>query len=494
MSTINGRYVKYTSQESAPYTEKNNRVNYNIPAGDYDLSKSYVAIYSQMDVTDNVNVNNAVYDVKPRWKTLIGTDYPEIPNVALIRNCNLYSSILGRCENIRRCDILRTNLRKYTKTTGQLETEKHSMFSPSADEYEKDMNMFINKNTVGSEPSSYKEVPILIKLSEMFELGKIKWSEKLGNIKLNLELNLDKVLVDTNVSGFPPDVLDDITLFDPYDNTSGSDEDINYMKSLFTFSDDTYEQIPYYVGEPLLITYNIGSGNVETYAVIDNIQRQDDDSILLVFRDNLVTVPSGAALSIVKVEKVKPSAANLLFNRCELVLFQSDIPYPAPEGPYLTWTTEEVQITNTNNLQRQFDIEPNALNLLAMNVEGDLYADAHNIDSFRLRVNGTDLNDRDVILGNHNEVDVYVKHPNGIYYQNISDTFNNMGLQLANLNERIHFTNKLRESRQESNQHSKMTLIACPMVVTQNQKLVQLNLEGANINHVLLFKNVVRSF
>lgn len=489
--SINGKFVKLPSSESGPYTATNNRVHFDIASGNYDLARSYFAVYGRISTTDNaLGETEGIYNVQPRWKHLVDTHNPELENVVMIRNAMLSSTTKGRIEDIRRVDILKQNLAKYTKSSSQLRESRTIGLSNAPDVYEIMRNPYVTMRREGTTKSSYDRVPLLIPFKEVFG-GLDKWSEGLGDLKARLELNINNLEVSQITPVLPPDVI----------NTIGQCDDLAVDATPYNVVELTNEladkeQNPFFVGQMVTVHF---TQNAAPQTLNTQITGIDYDYSVGLFPSitlaDTIDCSTHEATAI-HIEPRDAHSAEFEVEYCEVVLFESDSPYPMPEkGMFRTFTTEEFNGSAVSTLQRQYEVEPNAMNLIVMNVKGDLVASNNHLERFRIRVNGDDVNDRDVLMGNYDVLGSHFKNPSGLYYDNISKTFMNMGLPLVNMNELNKSINHERDSLQHTHTDSKLSLIATPLHITQNMKLVQLNLESsaADISHVVLFKNVVRA-
>lgn len=496
----NGKFIKLASQEGGSYTASQNRVNFHLSAGDYDFNQSYFALYCR--VGDN---SGQIHELCPQWAQDIDIHKPELENVCLVRNAMLSSSTKGRLEDIRRVDVLRQNLTPYLKSTSELMSSSNKKLSCVADRYEIRRNPFVKLNRVGSTASSYERVPVLIPMKEVFELGSTQWSEGMGDCDIRLELNLKNIGVNLVNPQFPLDIENAVKAIDEKSDANSTPVgDYTTLTLTNPMRPELEEQLPYYVGQALLIERTItGGASPGTDTEPRIIQSIDYDAttykVTLTFNAVVGTFASGETHSFV-IAKTQPESPTFEVEYAEVVLFQSNVPYPMPANAmFRTWTTEEFTGSAVRTLQRQYEVEPNAVNLLAMNLKGDLIATNNSLDKFRLRVNGEDVNDRDTELGNYALtialVDNHFKNPSGLYYNNISETLMNMGKPLKNMNELVRSVDTLRPDEFQVKSTGKTTLIATPLHMTQNMKLVQLNLESKadDISHVVLFKNVVRA-
>ena len=102
--------IKISSTQGGPFNQQQNLVDYTFgdDGSTYDLDRSYVNLMCSTNVLGALP--DAVYDFRLRY-TAKGQNHDfAIPDVALVRHCDMTSSKVGNLESIRRVDILRTNL------------------------------------------------------------------------------------------------------------------------------------------------------------------------------------------------------------------------------------------------------------------------------------------------------------------------------------------------------------------------------------------------
>lgn len=96
------RVIKISSRQSAPITETANLLDYEIPPGKYDLSKSYLEIESNMDQAAN---DIALY--VGRFPN-VAADAACMDNISLVRHGSLRSMTKGVIETSRHVNVRQT--------------------------------------------------------------------------------------------------------------------------------------------------------------------------------------------------------------------------------------------------------------------------------------------------------------------------------------------------------------------------------------------------
>ena len=113
--------VKLVANQGGPFTQTSNLVDFDIPSdGVYDLSKSFVNIYSRIDTADGAgpadrSTGKAVYSVGLlNGVTTADTACEHFYNVCFVKNASMSTQLNGRLEDINRVDLLRQNLNDLT--------------------------------------------------------------------------------------------------------------------------------------------------------------------------------------------------------------------------------------------------------------------------------------------------------------------------------------------------------------------------------------------
>lgn len=510
MSNVSqGRFLKLPANDgNTAYSTTNNKVHFTLPTGDYDLSKAYLMLYTTIETTDsNPASGTGIYNVAIDWnKNYTGGNIPELKNSVFVRNLQVSSSNRGLVCNERRCDVFNHNIiAPYTRSTSQMICDRNSQINSVCDEFEVVRNPLVKLRRQGNVPSSYDRTPVIIKLSDISGFFNKNWSSSWADCEMMFELNLENLYVrPASIPILPPDVEVFITTFNA---VAGSQTQATPVSSITiqNWADNlTLEQSPYHVGQKLQIGGLCSNGDiVNEERVISDITLNADDSLTLTFSQTIYTIPAPAQptdpafiLQDIIVSPVAPATAGFTIDYAEMVVFESAVPLSPPEN-VMSYTTEEFRQTASDNVLKQFDIEPQAVNCVVCPVVGDLVSNNPHLTNSRVFVNNLQLNDRDVEYNNHtNLAGQHKRLVNGVYYNNLSMTLRNMGITPVNINELQYTTNHLRNRNQMEQEASKLTILPVPMYATQQQKLLQVNLEadGNHLDHLVLFKQYVKVF
>jgi len=157
------------------------------------------------------------------------------------------------------------------------------------------------------------------------------------------------------------------------------------------------------------------------------------------------------------------------------------------EIDYSTFSTDESNGNSLTSYQRQFQVEPEAVNVLAMfpSPDDDLVSVNNDITSFRFRINNHDATDRQVSVDSP------------LYYDRLGMTLGNMGERLRGLAQNSGCPS---ETTDWDNVYSKtglkVTMLANPLPQTMNEKNLQVNISsgGGGVKKIALFKELPRVF
>ena len=524
------RIVKINSQQGGSFTASNNLIDFKIPDdGVYDLSKSYINIISnvvQIGTDDANNGGAGVYCPKITLNNDDGAEQQDnFNNVALIKNCSMRNQNVGLIEDIRRCDILRTNLYEYEKTFEEKMSDQRKnlvqTFSTSR-----------NKNSIhrelhkeGSAESRNTEGAIRIHLKELMNFGNVSAydSQKYGKTDLHLECNFDKVRVAQYLGSTSADWTQGGRNANGGFNMSGAlaltaDRRHIILGSGATASKyNRLEDILYWVGQKVIIKFDWTQGNgakgarfagannnTATRRIAEIYYNRGDNKAdftgvpvggvclrLSAPLDTGVDTALGTTELITSITITgDPTTSNVIsFDYAELVLEKimnpPKIQYPIQ---YSTFSTEEQNAEGQTQYSRQLTLEPSCINFFGFQ-PSDIKSKLGSIINYRLRLNNEDLTNQDintVVIGDKNQQD-------NIYYDRLNMTFGNAGIKLKNLLEVDRVVNV--DTGGYSDQLVTDKVILCnPIPMSNQNQLLQVNVraEGGNIGKLCFFKQLVK--
>mgnify|MGYP003650182020 FL=1 len=211
-------FVKISSSEGGVFTADNNLVSFDIPEGQYyNLDSAYLNLVCSVPVnqefersSNNAGVNpfdtgvtadvaqttlggNGVY--LPKISTF-EDDYSTendslMPNEAIVKNISLTSQNAGVIEEIKRNDILRSNLKFYTSYRDEAESSNYENLFNGKYGGNNPTSLFtdINREGIISSRNLLRQ-PVRIPLKNMMNFCKVQTNMEELNYEWNLIFNV----------------------------------------------------------------------------------------------------------------------------------------------------------------------------------------------------------------------------------------------------------------------------------------------------------------
>tara|TARA_R110000803_G_scaffold85714_2_gene152006 strand:+ start:3722 stop:5224 length:1503 start_codon:yes stop_codon:yes gene_type:complete len=495
------KIVKIPSNEGGPFTNQNKRVSFVVPpnSGVYDLSKSYLEFNCSVSQADN---NNPVVPIIDFLKEDGATAHQEaLDNVSLIKNASMSCQNRGSIADIRRVDMLHNNFKQYLNKKDKYRSENYKQLVQPRDDSGNMNSIFREIRREGINKSKIVNAPVIVPLSDIFGFGQTKFydSEKYGRTSIKTELNMDKIQVSQDFKVASVVGCLDLTV------NRGAD-----CKSVFITLGGTtaarmlrLEDVPVFVGQNINIRATAG-GNASAIdgdglnrtieeIVLNNAPFTDANSgtVQIKFNDTLNSTGSGVlgggdSYTGVSLRGVD-NALTFSCDTADIVLRKvSNVPKMSDEITYKEFSTEEHTAGGVQNFQRQFQVEPEAINLYVVKAdEQNSVNGANGITSYRLRIDNEDATDRDVV------------YRSPLYYDRLNTTFINGNNQVENLNEESREIDAtVRTTTEYYRQANKNLVMVCnPMPMTPSEKLVQVNITSgaATLKNINLYKELVKS-
>ena len=495
------QFVKINSVQGGAFTDSQNLVDFVIPAsmGVVSLKDSYINLNTQITTTEtDTTGGDGVYAVGVQWKSSGGNN-PKFVNSALVKNCHIRSDQRGQLENLRRSDQIRQLLSTYTRSQREAFADSYLASNQLIDPVNKNQfGIFREINKTGSIKSRNLDIsPIQISLADLFgfcDSAPEVDLMKLGTLRVHLELNRDKMepvlrMVETsNWANTDLGKAEDIS-------ATGDANEIT-TKQKFTNLDLS----AFWVGQALEIsaTHTDGGGSniANKRVVVESITWDKDNGgvLKIAFTENWGTLASGKTYSDIEVIPYYKDAstpttinvqASLAVNFAEIVVKRVGNPVGIDQINYDTFSTEETNGLAQTSFQNQYQIEPDAKDVLIAfpDDDTDLVSVNNDITSFRLRLNNQDLTDR--------EVDV----DEPLYYDRINMTLGNMGERLKNLAQNTGKPNEGTWDDVYDESNLDVVSIQNPLFITEREKFLQVNINagGGGVKKLTLFKHLPRS-
>ena len=482
------------SVQGGPFNNSSRMIDIDIPAGHIvDMSKSFIQI--ECSITPNyayfpTGVSNLVVS------NIVSTVTPM--NIDLIKNASLTSSTKGKLEDIRRVNVLSHNLLELSKSTSNKMSTIDSLYQVFNYDNKIKLSPFVEFKKTGSINSNYRSVYLRIPMSHLFQLGLDSAfdTNKLGTTRIHLELDnllnleVNQVVLSTplqRIAGPAPST-------GPYTIASGSSFTMAYVY-------DSLDQVPFFVGQSVTLTYTPTGGAVTNEDVtINALSFNEQTGILSVTTSKDFPVVANVTYGSISMKEYEPVGTNAdgTFNilTAQLGLTVNNGPSQSSnELQYYTFTTEEYNVGGQNFMNKVFEIEPECINTFLMqyaNNSANLLSNGVNIKSYRLRIDGNDVVDRDINVNTLTASNTYLNDP--LHYELVNRTFVNASMNLNNLTGVNINTDAQTLTNRFTSPNNQVFVICSPTPITQNSKKYQVNLNSSSaINNVVLFKQVVRS-
>jgi hypothetical protein len=496
------KFELLNSIQGGSFNSQNKMIDFDIPA---DMVCNMAQSFVQLTVSLKPDQPDYVYNYILRNSTEALNPF----NVSLIRNCFISGEKVGYIEDVRRCNVLSQNMLELRQASGEKMSQIDSLYQSPDYDNSILISPFVDFKKEGTVTSKYRDAKLNIPLSHLFSIGDLQAIDtaKTGTLRVHLELEKLEYLTVSQSKLFRSPVF---TTEGQMVAKTVADNIITTVASLVY---DGLEQSPYYVGQPLSLTYRT---NVDATIITVPLTRitgltflplTGQIQIQLEYTFPAIVDPVTTYSNIVVVEQTGTTVP-FIIQTAELALCEvvGGKPPMMNALQYTTFTTEEYTV-NANNLYKIFDLEPTCINAFLMfdSNTSNILSNNFGVDSYRLRLDGVDIYDRDIRvnkLGAGND-QLGIFH-DSLHYDAVNRTFVNAGYTLKNLSMTamaraktgVPGANDLRLSDRFNNQALQILVASTPTPITPVAKKLQytINCKTANdvISNVILFKQVVK--
>lgn len=483
------REVKINSVTAPPFTTSQNIVRFQFGGGKvYNLRDSILHLNATFDVVPQAGHESGVFI--PDLQVVTAGDKKPLPqNVSFVRNATISCARKGIIESLSRVDQLKTNIHNYSKSQRELFGEGYLRCSAAVAPINgQQYSIYAQINKEGTVKSRVrKDVPIQIRLGDIWDICNTPEFDtaKAGDLTLECELNIDRFeavqrFTAQGFSGACEDVPD-----------PGADG-FAVRQLVMTNKPNDLQASDVYVGMPVVVTATGagGAGNVDEAAVITAITIDDAGVRTLTFNKTLITLDNGQSLTTVSIASAPWDSASVSYDSAEVVLQEVANPVGMDAIAYTTFSTEEDNGNQLTNFQRQYQVEPEASNVMIIfpDEQNELNSTNNNVVNYRLRLNNDNLTSERVA----------VRSP--LYYDRVSMLIDGMGYPLRNLQENsgtnASGTGQIAWGDVYTQAENKLTIAGNPLYPTQRTKLLQVNITagGTGVKQITLFKTLPRVF
>ena len=478
---MSSRIIKITSRQNHPITSTKNLVDFDVPSGMYDLSKSYLNLNVELP-SENAN-NIALMNLEKSSEVNGDSSGTQDDNVGFVRHASLRSSSVGMIENLRHINSLKYNLQAYEQSVSkQTCSEIMSKMSPSKDENSLGSSNYRTLNKTGSVLSNDKAHNHIIRLKDVWNFCKNSYydTQDKGDLELHLELDVENVKSVQSVKST------DTYWTEQYENNAfgngaladvGGAGNITSIATKRSFLD--LHESPFYVGMRLSITSaNLTSSPVQ--AQVSSIAQNNDGTLQLDFGTTLNF--AGAAQDVVckSVDEAAPSAP--VFNYCELVLHQLENKQSSGDYEFSTYHLQEDSLS-TQALNKGYYVDKMCKNVFIITPKNNVdLRSSTQVNSYRTSIDNVYQQNRKVEFGNGRDP---------LHLSQIVKCWDNRDEMLTNTRGLIP---KSQNSQVAPFVNSLHTFMVCqPTPITKTQKLVgvELNTQTA-MGRFMLYEEVIR--
>jgi hypothetical protein len=488
------KQVKINSKQGGPFNARQNLVDFHIPSsmGAIDMAKSYVNLQCRCETVEPFD---GVFDVRIVY-TVGGVSHElTAPNTCIVRNCQLSSANKGMLEDIRRSDVLRTNLSYLKKTTEDADGMLYKDLLPHRTRTNHLQSIWRDLKGEGIEPSRQLTAPIQIPMSDLFNLGAATVDTSFtGDLRVHLELSPER---------FVPRQLFDGELSDDFgspfmkemEDIQGVSTDISVVTSKIRYLD--LADSPFWNDMPVTVKYTVKDGEAEASNVtyntliqsIEYLRTAEDEGDVGKLKISLVSAfPQAPKETEVYSDIIIHGSSAALhgglrftIDFAEMVLQETD-PVKMEGLVYSTYTSQETNGFGVQQYAEQFIVEPSCYNFMALALNGnDLLTEKTEVKEYRIRSDNVDTTDRNVVVGTP------------LYHDRLSMYQLNNGESLKSLV--LHSPSASASSNEARYSDVPVTpYMVTPLPVTPNTKIVDLNVvaTGEGVDKVIVFKSVVK--
>ncbi len=500
------KIVKLNSLQSGAFSSTKNLLDFDLPSGrQYDLRNSYVNLVASMSQTDaNAASGAGIYNYDIRWSQGGVNHSLPLPNVALVKNARMTSDRVPILEDIRRVDILRTQINQYADNLDDEAGIGYRKLYQNLPQGNVKVGLGLELQRQGVLKSSVRDVNIQIPLKDIFELGNTDTlpCDKLGACRVHLEMNFDRLAV-AQLQGTGSRTANagaefGKTYYTEFEDSAVAGGDLGTtepFKTKMSYAD--IKNSPFYVGQKLAFTGNkrtggVVSGAVNVETIISSITRittagADEGKLEIVVAERLTN--NGATEDVVDIscDGVDAGSLSLEVLEAELVLEEKGSMEKMDELVYSTYTSEEDSGSGNTAFSRQYTCEPECFNvMLCLPNKADIICGndgGNRVENYRLQNDNVFLTDRDV------------EPEQPLYYDRTSMWFLNQGLPLRNLTDKMEHTTGQYDDRFVATEP--VVFIGNPLPITPQRKQLQVSINGdgaaGGVDKLILYKSVVRN-
>ena len=475
---MTSKVIKITSRQNQSITSSKNLIDFDVPAGVYDLSKSYlnlnVSLPSQNQ--NNITLLNLARDAtNPEFED----------NVDFVRNCSMRSLTGGVIENVRHVNILKKNQQLYEKSVSKNKSsEVIAKMGCMLDLNSLGSSNYRTIEKLGSTLSKDKDHDNIIRLKDLMNFCKNDYydTQEKGDLQLHFEMNVDNFVVFQQLKAndylwekkFGVDTNPAYTEFADIGGAQTVTE-LSTKKEYFNI-----DESPFYVGQRLAIS---GTDLTAGERQILSIDYNTDYTLKLTFDSGLVF--AGASTDVAGISVNETASNSPVFNRCELVLVEVDRKSGKNNYEYTTYNLQEDTV-NTTALNKNYHLSPMTKNVFVITPSTSTqFLSDRVVTSYRTSVNNEFQQNRPVLFGTVRD---------SLHLSQVMKTYDNKDEPLKNTVGMVTLINRKPNSPFDANNRYTYMVME-PVPITKDQKLFGLELNGPNaFSRIMIFEEIIKSF
>lgn len=476
---MTSRIVKITSRQNQVITSNKNLVDFDLPTGVYDLSKSYVNLNVSLDSYDQANISLLSLARNTEAQLESNTDF--------IKNVSLKSQTNGVIENIRNVNILKKNQKLYE------ESASHSLSSQIISKMGsvKDLNNLASSpyrtiEKLGTVLSKDKSHDHIIRLKDLMNFCKNSYydSDEKGDLKLHLEIEtngfdtVQALKQDDGIWGKKSQGTgaNAVTYGAMVDATVAGNFNILTTKRKYFNLDES----PFYVGQKLIITSTQITGSPITRKII-GITETATYQLELTLSSSFAVNGAGV-INVTSFTEVANSTP--VFNSCELVLVEVDKKQGNNEYQYTSYSLQEDTVATTA-LNKNYILGKMTKNVFVITPSSSQrFLSNRTVDSYRTSVDNVFQQNRPIKFGS-------VRDP--LHLTQVMKTYDNMDATLRNVNGTAFQLNENIEQTTPPIQQKKSFMVMTAVDNIGKEKMLGLELNGPDaFGRVLIFEEFIK--
>lgn len=428
------RKVRILPTQAENLTADNNLLDLHIPGGgNYDASQSYISLIGKLSTTTAGGQGSGIHNLDtyinrgaPADNDGTALDAPVgsrdlLPSVALVKNAVMISQNKGLVENLRDVNKLRIAQKSYQETVQEKIGNAPTQFGAVQNKPWGYLSSLINPGVEAfGEKAVYIEKEIRIPLKDIFNVCEVNNLDTnyLGSVHIHLEMDMERLKIHNAytldntpfTNGTPAQrrgfgVLDD-------DATNGQITAVNCARKYFH---QHIGDCPFYEGQVV----ELAEGTVGGVAVVAGAGTGKsvitqisfaNDQVILGLNPGINATAGGGGFTGCKLVPSPPTTKAFTISKVEMVMVENENAPSMSDGlEYTTYTTEKDNCGNVETFNRQYETEPEAINLLVHLATPSGLLSNVRPQAVRVSINNEQTTNRDIVKNSSVALDRYNK-------------------------------------------------------------------------------------